>query len=281
MKENKTKSAKQKTKAEKEFDKQDEALARVLADYQNLVRRHQEERLAIIKLATKEIVSDLLEPLEHLKTAADQIQDRGLTLVVDRLWRQLTEFGVSEIPVLDQPFDVQIMEVIEKQDCPVCKQKTMQLIQEEREIPHFGKCYLMSMNCIECLYHSSDIEVEKKDNPKKYEFTVEKKQDLNVRVIKSSQATVKIPQLRMSVTPGAGSIGYISNIEGLLNRFKAIIESQRDNSEEPSERKAAKNLLKKLWKVELGEQELKIVIEDPSGNSAIVSDKAEVKKSKK
>ena len=88
---------------------------RALADYQNLVRRHQEERLAIIKLATKEIVSDLLEPLEHLKTAADQIQDRGLTLVVDRLWRQLTEFGVSEIPVLDQPFDVQTMEVIEKQ----------------------------------------------------------------------------------------------------------------------------------------------------------------------
>jgi len=36
----------------------------------------------------------------------------------------------------------------------------------------------------------------------------------------------------------------------------------------------AKNLLKKLWKVELGDEKLKIVIEDPSGNSAIISDKA-------
>ena len=43
----------------------------------------------------------------------------------------------------------------------------------------------------------------------------------------------------------------------------------------------SKNLLKKLWKVENGEQELKIVIEDPSGNSAIISEKAEVSKLKK
>ena len=171
-----------------------------------------------------------------------------------------------------------MVEVIEKQDCPVCKQNTMQLIQEEREVPHFGKCYLMSMNCIECLYHSSDIEVEKKDNPKKYEFTVEKKQDLNVRVIKSGEATVKIPQLRMSVTPGPSSIGYISNIEGVLRRFKKIVEDQRDTAEDPETKKTAKNLLKKFWKAECRELALKIVIEDPSGNSAIISDKAVVSK---
>lgn len=170
------------------------------------------------------------------------------------------------------------MEVIEKQECPVCKEKTMQLIQEEREVPHFGKCYLMSMNCTKCLYHSSDIEVEKKDNSKKYEFTVEKKEDLNVKVIKSGEATIKIPQLRMSVTPGASSIGYISNIEGVLRRFKKIIEDQRDTAEDPETKKTAKNLLKKFWKVECGELALKIVIEDPSGNSAIISNKTVVNK---
>ena len=173
------------------------------------------------------------------------------------------------------------MQELKNQPCPFCSKKTLTLIEDEKEIPYFGKCFLMSMTCTSCKYHQADIEVADNKGPINYTFTIKNKKDLNVRVIKSSQATVKIPQLRMSVTPGAGSIGYISNIEGLLNRFKAIIESQRDNSEEPSERKAAKNLLKKLWKVELGEQELKIVIEDPSGNSAIVSDKAEVKKSKK
>ena len=80
----------------------------------------------------------------------------------------------------------------------------------------------------------------------------------------------------MDVTPGIASSGYISNIEGVLLRFKKIIEKEKDNSDDPEIRKHAKNLLKKLWKAELGEFPLKIIIEDPSGNSAIVSDKTEV-----
>lgn len=87
--------------------------------------------------------------------------------------------------------------------------------------------------------------------------------------------------MRMSVEPGIASEGYVSNIEGMLERFKKILESQRDTAGEDSERKTAKNLLKKLWKVECGDEELKIVIEDPSGNSAIISDKAVVTKMKK
>src|SRR3989344_4502162 len=153
------------------------------------------------------------------------------------------------------------MEIIDKQPCPVCKEKTLILTEENREVPHFGMCYLMSMNCPSCHYHSSDIQVEKKDNPKKYTFILENEEDLKVRVIKSGEATIKIPQLRMSVTPAPSSIGYISNIEGVLRRFK----------------KTAKNLLKKFWKAESGELKLKIIIEDPSGNSAIISKKVVIK----
>ena len=72
----------------------------------------------------------------------------------------------------------------------------------------------------------------------------------------------------MSMESGAASDGFISNIEGLINKFEKIIEDQRDNSEEDDVRKTAKNLLKKLWKLKLGEIPLKIIIEDLSGNSA-------------
>ena len=34
--------------------------------------------------------------------------------------------------------------------------------------------------------------------------------------------------------------GYISNIEGILNRFEKVIEGQKDSAEEKSERKSAK-----------------------------------------
>ena len=77
----------------------------------------------------------------------------------------------------------------------------------------------------------------------------------------------------MEVEPGVASDGYVSNIEGVLQRFKKILEAERDTADEDDVRKKAKNLLKKLWKVECGDEELKIIIEDPSGNSAIISEK--------
>jgi len=104
---------------------------------------------------------------------------------------------------------------------------------------------------------------------------------LAVRVVKSSEGSVKIPQLKMSVDPGVASEGYVSNVEGLLERFKKILESERDNADDEDVRKKAKNLLKKLWKIELGEEKVKIIIEDPSGNSAIISEKAIVSRLKK
>jgi len=172
------------------------------------------------------------------------------------------------------------MDKIKNETCPVCLKKTLTLTEDEMDIPYFGKTYIFAMKC-KCGYAQSDIEAEEKKEPCRIEFTVENKKDLAVRVVKSSEATVKIPQLKMDVTPGVASEGYVSNVEGLLVRFKKILENERDNAEDDDIRKKAKNLLKKLWKVELGEESLKILIEDPSGNSAIISEKAVVSRLKK
>jgi len=53
------------------------------------------------------------------------------------------------------------------------------------------------------------------------------------------------------------------------------IETARDTAEDNDDKKKAKNLLKKLMKIMWGQEKQKIIIEDPSGNSAIISDKAE------
>src|SRR3989344_6610447 len=172
------------------------------------------------------------------------------------------------------------MSELKNQVCHFCKQKTLTLAEETYNIPHFGKCFIMSMNCSNYHFHKSDVEAEERRSPTKQTFTLENKKDLNIKVVKSSEAAVKIPQLKMEVTPGIASSGYISNIEGVLLRFKKIIEKERDNADDPETRKHAKNLLKKLWKAELGEFPLKIIIEDPSGNSAIISEKTEIVKLK-
>lgn len=87
---------------------------RVLADYQNLVRRSQEERLRMAKLAASEMAMAVLQPLDHLQLAAEQIQDKGLSMVVTEFWQSLRDQGLEEIMVMGKPFDVTTMEVVEK-----------------------------------------------------------------------------------------------------------------------------------------------------------------------
>src|SRR3989338_6673233 len=171
-------------------------------------------------------------------------------------------------------------ETLEGQPCPMCKQKTLTLMEEDIEVPHFGKTALFSMSCSNCKFHKADVESLDRKEPCRYTFEISSEKDLNVKVIKSSEATVKIPHIT-TITPGPASIGYISNIEGIFNRVKHEIEVARDRAEEEEDRKKAKNLLKKITRIMWGQESQKIIIEDPSGNSAIISDKAVVEKLKK
>ena len=146
-------------------------------------------------------------------------------------------------------------------------------MEEEKEIPYFGKVFLFSMDCESCNFYKSDVEAAELQDPCKLTFVVESEEDLKVRVVKASSASISMPTIRMSQRPGPASIGFITNVEGLINRFQRIVEGQRDSADDKEARKKAKNLLKKIRKIKDGEIPLKIVIEDPSGNSAIISDR--------
>ena len=167
----------------------------------------------------------------------------------------------------------------EKQQCPMCKQKELVLTERFVDVPHFGKTALFSMSCSNCKFHKADVESLDRKEPCRYTFEISSEKDLNVKVIKSSEATVKIPHIT-TITPGPASIGYISNIEGIFNRVKHQIEVAMDTAEEEEDKKKAKNLLKKITRIMWGQESQKIIIEDPSGNSAIISDKAVKEKMK-
>lgn len=89
---------------------------RAQADYANVLRRAKEERSNLVKFATIDIVSDLLESFEHLSLAAEQLQDAGLTMIVSRLWQTLNSHGLEEIEVLGKPFDPTTMEAVAPAD---------------------------------------------------------------------------------------------------------------------------------------------------------------------
>jgi len=168
-------------------------------------------------------------------------------------------------------------DVLEGETCPICGNKTLILMETQREIPYFGKVYLFSMGCNSCKYHKADVEAVDTHEPCKYTFNVKTEEDLKVRVVKSSWGKVIIPRV-MTIEPGEASNGYITNIEGILTRVKNMLESVRDTEEDEDKIQKAKNQIKKINKVLFGQEEITITIEDPSGNSAIISDKAEKKK---
>ncbi len=163
--------------------------------------------------------------------------------------------------------------ILEEQMCAFCNTKNLTLTEKELEVPYFGKIAVFSMSCSNCHYHKADVEMLKTQEPVKYTLDVESEDDLKIRIIKSSEATVKIPHVT-TITPGPASNGYVTNVEGILNRVKYQIESVRDDEEDANKKKKAKNLLKKLQKVMWGQEKIKLIIEDPSGNSAIISEKA-------
>ena len=169
--------------------------------------------------------------------------------------------------------------VLVGETCPVCHKKTLSLSESEQDIPYFGRIALFSMSCSECEFHKGDIESVEEKEPIKTSVEVSGEKDMEIRVVKSSNATVKIPRLA-DIEPGEGSDGYVTNVEGVLNRVKNQIESVRDSEDDKEGQKKAKKLIKKINRVMWGEERIKIIIDDPSGNSAIISEKAVLLKKK-
>jgi len=169
--------------------------------------------------------------------------------------------------------------ILKGQMCPTCRKKTLTLSEAETEVPFFGKLFVFSMKCESCKFFKSDVEAAEQKEPCKCTIEVNGKPDLNIRIVKSSEATVKIPHVG-SIEPGPASQGFVTNVEGIINKIKEQIEYIKESEEDNAKKKKAKNLIKKLQKVLWGNEKLKIIIEDPTGNSAIISDKAERKKLK-
>ncbi|MBI4449234.1 ZPR1 zinc finger domain-containing protein [Candidatus Woesearchaeota archaeon] len=174
----------------------------------------------------------------------------------------------------EKPEEFAAPDVLESQPCPICSANALTLTESEREIPFFGKVYLFSMTCTACKYHKADLEAAETKDPCKYSIEIKGKDDLNIRIVKSAEAVVKIPHM-MTIESGPSSQGYITNVEGLLMRVKGVLESAKENAEDAGEQDQARKHLKKLNRVLWGEDLLKIIIEDPTGNSAIISQKAQ------
>ena len=168
----------------------------------------------------------------------------------------------------------QLTEMIIK--CPACSvEGKAKSIMKELEIPHFGKVLETSIQCPECGFKHSDIIALEQNDPAKYVLEINEN-TLTVRVVRSQSATVIIPEIGVKVEPGPKSEGYVTNVEGILNRFEDAVEKALNMFEDEQSQINGKNTLNQIQELKKGNGTATLIILDPFGQSKIVSDNAEI-----
>jgi len=105
--------------------------------------------------------------------------------------------------------------------------------------------------------------------PVRYEFSVSGQEDLDTRVVRSTTGLLQIPELGILVEPGPACEGFISNIEGVLQRFEEVMDRILTWAE-GEERDNALALKEKILEARDGKVPFTLIVQDVDGNSAII-----------
>ena len=170
------------------------------------------------------------------------------------------------------------MESKVEQPCPICfSDEGLTMIAHTSEIPYFGEHTQLTILCPSCGWKHTDFIPAEGKKPGAFSLEIEGIDMLSVRIIRSSSCTIKIEELGLEVEPGGATTGYVSNIEGVLNRFQGAVEMmyrQAKTSNEKETIRKCEALLEKINLVKDGNLMVEITLLDPMGHSQILHQNA-------
>lgn len=156
--------------------------------------------------------------------------------------------------------------IIEKETCPVCFSSYSTIsIREYRKNPPI---YEILTSCRVCGYHSYNVVILSDDIPKKKVLTIKRHEDMDIRIVKSNTATIRIKKLGVDIEPAAASQGEIFTVHSLLRKIEGIIRAFTTEENKQS----AERLLKKIKIISEDTvfSEFEISLEDPFGDSTFL-----------
>ncbi len=128
------------------------------------------------------------------------------------------------------------------------------------------------IQCSSCKYKHVDIFTLEEKGHVRFTLKVAGEGDMSVRVVRSSHASIEIPELGVKITPGAQADGYISNVEGVLSRLEdVVLTAESWNKGKKAEK--SRELLERIKRIKQGKESIHLILDDPTGNSAIISKK--------
>ena len=168
------------------------------------------------------------------------------------------------------------------------------MIAHVEEIPYFGEHTQVTVMCHSCGWRQTDFIPAEGKKPGGWTLAIDSLETLSARVIRSSSCTVKVHELDLEVAPGSNATGYVSNVEGVLSRFKDIVfmvlrdiesellgmaeSEQSDEAAKAEALEALGRLNEMVERIEMAGKEgalpLTLELLDPHGHSMIMHDDA-------
>ena len=164
--------------------------------------------------------------------------------------------------------------------CPICNSENGLILNvHTSEIPYFGEHTEMTIICNECGWRNTDFIPSEGKKPSFWALVIDNSELMTTRVVRSSSCTVRIVELGLEVEPGDNATGYISNVEGVLNRFSdaiAMIQRSaiRDGEEGKEKVESCQELIDRISKIKNGEEPVELLLLDPNGHSQILHESA-------
>lgn len=154
--------------------------------------------------------------------------------------------------------------------CPFCDSGNMITSQIEYNVDHFGAVLLDVTKCPKCGYRHSDVLSLEAREPTLIQAKINSLPDLDIKVIKSGTATIKIPEFGVTITPGPNSEGFITNVEGVLAKVADALTFML-SSADVEYVKIGEKILKQIRYARDSDPHFTLIVEDPLGNSGFVA----------
>jgi zinc finger protein len=142
--------------------------------------------------------------------------------------------------------------------------------QIEYKVEHFGAVLLDVTNCPKCGYKHGDVLSLEAREPTLIQARINSLADLDIKVIKSGTATIKIPEFGATITPGPNSEGFIANVEGVLAKVEDALTFML-SSADVERVKIGEKILKQIRYARDSDPDFTLILEDTLGNSGLVA----------
>ena len=151
----------------------------------------------------------------------------------------------------------------------------LSMIAHTEEIAYFGEHTQITLTCPGCGWRQTDFIPAEAREGSSHTYRIDSTDDLQVRVIRGSACTVRLLELDLEVRPGSHSTGYVSNIEGVLNRFQDVVDMVGRQAAIEGDDGAItelEQLTQAMLEIRQGQREATLQLLDPHGHSMILTD---------